>query len=135
MIRDPQAKLEIAQDWSVVRKLCEGSHRQYQSENGSFINESRAEDSYNLPLVLVYCVLDTCLDELVAQGVFSCTTWKLGPKMKASRGALPWKDYDLVDTGRDRRNDLAHRAKLQPKAECLRYIQAVENELTVWGIL
>jgi hypothetical protein len=135
MIRDPQAKLEIARDWVVVRKLCEGSHLQWQSENGSVINESRPDDSYNLPLVLAYCVLDTCLDELVAQGVFSCATWKLKPKMEASRGPLTWKDYHLVDTGRDRRNDLAHRAKLETKADCLRYVQAVEDELKGWGIL
>ncbi len=135
MSHDLQAISEIAQDWRVVQKLCEGSHRQWMSLGGSIINETRPEDSYNLPLVLAYAVLDRVLSELRDQGAFTCKTWKLGKKMAASQNALPWQDYDLVKSGKNARNDLAHEAKLSGKADCLRFIDAVESELKAWGIV
>ncbi len=135
MIDDPQTKSEIAQDWRGVRKLCESSHRQWVSWGGSVINETRPEDSYNLPLVLAYAVLDRVLRELRDQGEFTCKAWQLGKKMAASQNALPWQDYDLVNDGRVARNDLAHQAKLLSKADCLRFIDAVESELKAWGIV
>ncbi len=135
MIRDRQAKSEIAQDWRVVRKLCEGSHHQWFVPGAGMINETRPEDSYNLPLVLAYAVLDRVLRELRDQGEFTCKAWQLGAKMGASKNALPWQDYDPVDDGRDARNDLAHQAKLLSKADCLRFIDAVESELKAWGIV
>ena len=97
--------------------------------------QTNLEDFYNLPFVLAYAVLDECLSELVTQRVFACSDRNIGPKMKASQGAITWKDYHLVDTGRDRRNDVAHRAELQSKADCLRYIQAIEDELKAWGVM
>ena len=135
MIRDQQTKSEIAQDWRVVRKLCESSHRQWMIPGAGMINETRPEDSYNLPLILAYAVLDRVLRELRDQGAFTCKTWKLGEKMAASQNALPWQDYCLVDNGRDARNNLAHQAKLLSKADCLRFIDAIESELKAWGIV
>ena len=135
MIRDQQTNSEIEQDWRVVRKLCESSHRQWMIPGAGIISETRPEDSYNLPLILAYAVLDRVLSELRDQGAFTCKTWKLGKKMAASQNALPWQDYDLVDNGRDARNDLAHQAKLLSKADCLRFIDAIESELKAWGIV
>ncbi len=99
------------------------------------INETRPEDSYNLPLVLAYAVLDRVLRELRDQGAFTCNTWKLGAKMAASQNVLPWQDYHLVDNGRVARNYLAHKAKLLSKADCLQFIDAIESELTAWNIV
>ena len=135
MIRNRQAKSEIAQDWRVVRKLCAGSHRQSFLPGFGYISETRPADSYNLPLVLAYAVLDLVLRELRDQGEFTCKAWQLGKKMAASQNALPWQDYDLVNNGRDARNDLAHQAKLLSKADCLRFIDAVESELKAWSIV
>ena len=55
--------------------------------------------------------------------------------MGASQKLLPWQNYDLVDNGRVARNDLAHEAKLSSKADCLRFINAIEAELKAWGII
>jgi hypothetical protein len=35
----------------------------------------------------------------------------------------------------DKRNSLAHRGNLVSANDCLRYIEAIENELTAWNIL
>jgi hypothetical protein len=135
MIRNSKVKVEIAQDWAVVRKLCEGSHRQALIPGGFYINETRPEDSYNLPLVLGYAVLDRVLSELRDQRAFSCKAWQLGKKMAASQNVLPWRNYDLVNAGKEARNNLAHEAKLLSKGDCLRYIAAIESELKAWRVI
>ena len=134
MIHDLQAISEIAQDWRVVRKLCEEG-RVWLAPGAGFISETTPEESYNLPLVLAYTVLERVLRELCDQGEFTCKAWQLGKNMAASQNALPWQDYDLVNDGRCARNDLAHQAKLSSKADCLRFIEAVESELKAWGIV
>lgn len=134
MINNQKTISEIARDWRVVRKLCEVSHRQYFALGGQ-ISETRPEDSYNLPLVLAYAVLDRVLSEIRDQGTFTCNSWKLGAKIVASQNALPWQDYDLVDNGKRARNELAHQAKLSSKVDCLRFIDAVESELKAWGLV
>ena len=105
------------------------------SPSGIMINETRPEDSYNLPLILAYAVLDQVLSELRDQGEFTCKAWQLGKKMPASQNALPWQDYDLVKSGKNARNDLAHEAKLLGKTDCLRFIHAIGFELKAWGIV
>jgi len=134
MIHNRQTKSEIAQDWSVVRKLCNTAKTRYLPGFGVIVN-TPPEEIYNLPLVLAYAVLDRVLNVLRDQGEFSCKSWKLGAKMDASQNKLPWKDYCLVDKGRDARNELAHDAKLLSKADCLHFIDAIESELRAWSIV
>jgi len=129
----PKVKSETAQQWQTICNLCKPSHRQYQVGD-SFINETRPEDSYNLPFVLAYSLLDQVLSELKDAGVFS-SSWMLGAKMAASRPHLPWKDYDLVNTGKEARNDLAHQGRLLGKSDCLMYIEAIWIELRAWGVI
>ena len=137
MIVDPQELQAITQSWRVVRTLCESSHRQVQVPGGPFYNETRPEDSYNLPFVLAYAVLDEVLDALLRQGVFSCSKRRptLKDLMDAARPHLPWRDFALVDTGKGARNKLAHKAVLLSKTECLRFVDAIERELVAWGIV
>lgn len=104
-----------------------------------FITTVPREETFNLILVLAYSVLDQVLDELMAQGVFTCNASRkppmLGTKMAASRASLSWQNYDLVETGKTARNALAHKGKLLSKADCLAYVAAVEAELVAWSIL
>jgi len=97
------------------------------------------DELFNLTLVLAYAVLDQVLDELIAQGIFSCAPSRrppmLGAKMAASKGSLPWQDYDLIEAGRAARNSLAHEGKLLSKADCIAYVAALEVELEAWSIL
>jgi len=55
--------------------------------------------------------------------------------MKKSRSVLSWVDYDMVDEGREKRNNLAHKVSLVSKSDCLKYMSLVELELLSWGIL
>lgn len=121
--------------WRSVKQLCDTA-RQYFAE-GVQISESQPDSSYNLPFVLAYAVLDEVLSELKDQGAFPCPPkdWQLARKMLASKNNLPWRDYALVDEGREARNRLAHQAQLQTKADCLKWIKAIEVELQTWGVL
>lgn len=138
MIQDPTVLADIRQQWDVVRKFCSGSHRSYMvggAMGGVFINETPPETFYNLPLLLAYAVLDQVLNQLIAEGLFTCKGSHLAPKMSASVGHLPWKDFATVDAGRDRRNELAHDATLFDRATCLKFLDAIEAELRGWGIV
>lgn len=137
MIRNMVVKSDIARQWVALRTLCLGSHRSSGTPVG-FINETPPEEFYNLPFVLAYAVLDQVLDELIDQGAFKKPRGRrpmLGAKMTASAADLQWTDYDLVAKGKDARNDPAHEAKLLAKADCFRFVDAVESELKAWGVI
>lgn len=97
--------------------------------------ETPPVEIYNLPLVLAYCILEDVLDALITQGIVKCTSPKIGPRMIASQNHIQWKDYKTVDEGRDKRNQLAHEGKLLPKADCLKFVNAIGDELKAWKIL
>jgi hypothetical protein len=75
----------------------------------------------------------------MGQGAFQKPNVKgwptLGQKMAASKDKLQWTDYDLVAEGKCARNDLAHQAKLLSKADCFRFVDAIEGELKAWGVI
>lgn len=140
MIHDQNGLTEIGQEWAAVKKLCSGSHRQLLVPGGSYINETPPESFYNLPFLLAYGVLDQVLSELIDQDTIQASGTKnkrlqLGEKMRASKGALLWQDYDLINAGKTARNELAHEAKLLNRDDCFKYISAVEIELKAWGII
>lgn len=134
MIIDPVAKNEILQNWKGLIKLKNSFHTMYLTKGG-LVSNSTPQEFYNLPFMLAYTVLDEVLEQLKNEGVFSCNTWMLGPKMKKSRNKIPWKNYDLVNSGKGSRNDLAHKAITLNKTDCLKYIDAIETELKAWEIL
>jgi hypothetical protein len=101
---------------------------------GSFINETRPEESYNLPFVLAYALLDQVLAQLSDEGHFKAS-WLLGARMEAAKRVLPWQGYALIDEGKNRRNDLAHKGEMLSQAECRRYITAIGAELRAFGVL
>jgi len=127
---------DILQQWKATRTLCSHGHRTYMV-NGTVINETRPSESYNLPFVLAYAVLDQVLAELISQGTFQCAGKNppLGIKMEASQNAIPWQDYNHIKNGKEARNFLAHEARLLNKDKCLEYVDAIETELRAWGVL
>jgi hypothetical protein len=129
-------KSAIVLDWEGVRKLeRKFANLTWIVPGGSGITESRPDESYNIPFVLAYAVLDQVLTQPQNEGVFKSKNLLLGNKMHASRNRLPWQDYDKVYSGKEERNDLAHEAKLVAKADCLAYIDAIEVELKAWGVI
>ena len=135
MINDQSAKDEVAKEWAAIKKLS-GWRGVSRMVGRSFVMGSSPPKGFqNLQLVLGYAVLDEILSTLVNQGVFACRGWMLGSKMKASENVLPWKNYALVEAGKDERNGLAHEAKLVDDDKCLVYIDAIEAELRAWGVI
>ena len=90
--------------------------------------------SHNLVVLFAFSVLQDTLEQLAHEEVFA---EKRGLKglMESSKKALPWVDYDKVDTGRDKRNDIAHERIFLPRLECWEYIDAIEKELIAWEVL
>lgn len=89
----------------------------------------------NLTLIFAYAVLADVLGQLRDEGEFSCPRSELGKLMEASQKVLRWVNFALVDEGRERRNDVAHRRMDFPREECRRYIKAIQQELIAWKIL
>ena len=135
MINDVQAKQSISQDWEAVRKLERSLSIQPIVPGSGVVDMSAPIESYNLPFFLAYAVLDEVLSQLRDQGEFRCNCRMLGAKMAASRKILPWQDYRFVELGKEARNRLAHDAVLVPKANCIAFINAIENEFRAWGVL
>ena len=134
MINDQTVRADIIQQWETVHTLSQRVHRTAMAGT-VMINETPLDEHFNLPFVLAFAVLDQALNELIAQRIFSCTRWELGAKMLASKGSVVWTNYSLVDQGKMARNKLAHEAKLISKADALRFIRAIEDELRAWRIL
>ena len=130
----PALCLRVAADWQTLGRLSTDVTRSGPTLGG-WINETRPDSAFNLPLVLAFCVLEEVLNEFQIAGLFACPSWKLGAKMHASKTALPWQDFDAVDRAREARNALAHQGVIHPKRECLMHVMAVERELLAWGVL
>ncbi len=135
MIKDIKRKSEIVMNWKAVRILQKSLTCEYLVPGYGFINEKSPDETYNLPFVLAFAVLDDFFSELREQGDLKCKSWMLGPKMKAAKNILTWKNYDLVLEGKEARDNLAHKGICACKNDCLMYIDAIENELKGWSIL
>lgn len=137
MIRDAKRKAEVVECWAAVKKLGNGGHQSLIPGAG-FVDTTPDDAYYNLPFVLAYAVLDDVLAALIEQGTFTCqgNAPMLERKMHAAKTqGVSWVDYTLVSEGRIKRKALAHRAKVLPKADCLKYVAAVEAELKAWSIV
>ena len=137
MIKDIETKKDINKQWATIKKLCSFSHRQYQISE-MCINETRSLESYNLPFVLSFSVLDQVLEILMVEGNFNCSKnhrHGLDCRMKSSKGKLEWKNFCLALIGKEHRNCLAHEGILLNKKECLKYINTIEEELNNWKII
>ena len=91
MIHDQKVLSDISQQWKAIRKLCSHSHRQWFA-HGALIQETPPSESYNLPFVLAYAVLDQVFAELINQGTFQCAG-------KAPLGGKPLPDWKKTLAG------------------------------------
>jgi hypothetical protein len=138
VVKDPNVRAEIEREWRSIRAMVNWN-RSGSLPGGGYINETPPEEFYNLPFVLAYSVLDDVLAQMIVEHIFKCAKkngycFNLGDKMLSSKRGLSWKDYATVDAGRKRRNDVAHNGILHSKEVCVKYINAVEDELRNWGL-
>ncbi len=138
MIKDQTALQDLASAWRDVRSRQDFMKRHLLGSMGgigSLPSIFLADPVYNLVLLYAFAVLDEVLRQLRDEGNFSSKTTKLGDLMYSSKLSLPWLDFDFVDNGRERRNEIAHRSATIPRGECWQYIDAIETELKSWQIV
>lgn len=138
MIKDQTALQNLANAWRDVRSRQDFMKRHLLGSMGgigSLPSIFLADPVYNLVLLYAFAVLDEVLRQLRDEGNFSSKTTKLGDLMHSSKTILPWLDFNLVDMGRERRNEIAHHSATIPRGECWQYIDAIETELKSWQIV
>ena len=124
----------IDDKWKVILSLLR-THTSTIVPGTGYVSLQIPKEHFNLPFILAYSLLDEVLSEMRNNNVFTCSTWMLGAKMNASQTILPWVDYDVINDGKDKRNDLAHNGVLLSQEECNKYISAIGIELKCWGSL
>jgi len=129
--------MDLKNDWEGIDKLLSVvKGTSYLLPNGMMTPENEVWQSYNIPFLLSYVVLEKVLLAFRSQGTFICNKKEtLNNLMEASKPRISWKNFDTVDSGRLSRNSLAHEAVLLPKKECIQFIDAIRFELTGWSIL
>jgi hypothetical protein len=137
MIADQAALDEIRQSWRGVEALRDKLQR---ALLGSFAQGASfvvfvADAAHNLPLVHAYAVLNDVLEQLSKEGHFRCNSIFLGALLAESKEKLPWKDFPLINEGMLRRNGVAHRGEVLPRADCWKYTDVIRDQLVVWRIL
>lgn len=138
MIKDPTALAEVQLGWAGVEALRNSLLRSANASvgviGGSF-PFVLANAAHNLPFVHAFAVLNDVLEQLADEGRFACKSIFLGALLQKSEKALTWQNYALISVGVSLRNDVAHRGQLLDRGECWKYIDAVKDELTGWGIV
>lgn len=138
MIKDTSTLSEIRKDWDGVETLrnkLQVSAFASAGMLGGIFPFTLSNAAHNLPFIHAFSVLNEVLIALERKGCFKCKSIFLGELLEASEMALPWKDFSTIETGVDRRNDVAHRADLLERKECWGYVDAIKLELSSWGIV
>lgn len=137
MITDQSVLANLIAEWNFVRR----SQKMVTTNTlGAFaqgaIQTSQFTDfCHNLVLIQAYSVLNDILLQFRDEGQFACKGRELGLLMNASKSVLPWCDFAVVAEGKDRRNDIAHRSAVIPRADCWKYMDAIERELLAWRVI
>jgi hypothetical protein len=137
MISDHATLTEIRQSWKGVEAL---RGRLQRSLLGSFAQRASfvifvSDSAHNLPFVHAYAVLNDVLKQLENENHFKCKSFFLGALLDASKAKLSWNDFAIIKEGAERRNDVAHRGEVLPRADCWRYIDAIKDQLLAWGVV
>lgn len=137
MIDDQDALTEIRNSWNGVRQLQSQirANTSFAFARGGVTVGNLSSMAHNLPLLHACAVLNDTLQQLCNEGKFACRQRTLGALLHASKTELPWSDWDLIEEVKKDRNDLAHDGTLISVELCIQYINAIEEELVVFGVL
>jgi hypothetical protein len=136
-ISDPEARAEIAAEWSAVR-LQQVRLQTYIGASmltGGMVVAQITDDIYALFLPFAYSVLEHVLEQARDEGRFSCKTSMIGNLMSASKESISWQNFDAVDAGRRTRNDLTHRRIVPSTSATFKAMDAIEAELIGWQLI
>lgn len=137
MIRNAKALTEIRRSWNGVEALRRQLQRSaaISTVAGGMFPHALADAAHNLPFIHACAVLNEALIQLAREGRISCSGISLGDLVKAGAKRLRWKNLEVIRSGIRKRNAVAHRGKLLPRADCWTYVDAIERELRGWGIV
>lgn len=138
MIKDKSKRLNYQKEWNGVREFQNKIHRHLSAASmgiGGVVSKDLRNISHNLVLLFAFSVFEDVLKQLRDEGIFSEKSNMVGKLMNSSHTVVPWSDFDLVDETREKRNGIAHYQKLICRADCWKYIDAIENELVSWKVI
>lgn len=138
MISDPKALAEAKNNWAGVEALRAKLQRSAFASKGvvgGVYPFALADAAHNLPFIHAFGVLNDVLEQLASEGHFPCESHFLGELVKRSEKVLPWNNIKSIKAGIKDRNGVAHYGALLPRRECWKHIEAIESELTKWGVL
>ncbi len=133
MIKDPDTLIEIRASWNGVEILRGKIQRSFLASGGKSFTAANA--AHNLPFMQALAVLNDVLEASAKEGRFKCGSRFLGPLLEAAKSELDWVDYDVISEAKERRDGVAHRGELLPRADCWKHIDIVKAQLVAWGIL
>lgn len=139
MIEDPAILAHVRAEWEAVRRSKDCVALNLASAMGGIDGIGQSHRfrnlAYALCLLYAFSVLEQVLVALRDQGAFVSRKSQLGSLMVKSKGILPWQNYELVDQGRIKRNEIAHQQAVIERADTWRFIDAIEAELRAWQIV
>lgn len=140
MIQDQNSLEEIRKEWRGVRNIQTSIFVGLAASGGlisGIFPFKIADISYSLVLIYGYAVLQTVLQHLRDEGLFTSPKKdnRLGTLMDSSREKLNWLDFNEVYRGRGKRNDIAHEELVLQRGEAWKFIDAIEQELINWRII
>lgn len=136
MITDKTALAAIQNSWKGVELLRQKLQIGFfASASQGAVSFSVVDAAHNLPFVHACAVLNDALEQLRDEQCFNCGGKHLGALLDASNGKLPWRNFQIIKEAVQKRNDIAHRAEILPRAECWRYMDAIKDELRSLNII
>lgn len=134
IIPDSQ-KIEIQGQWVLVESAQGHINGLFLNSNFSVPSPQAIKFIQNLRVVLAFSVLELVLKIYKQGGAFQAPNEKLQVLMSKSQSCLAWKNYNLVDEGRDKRNKLVHQRLQMETAKAQEYINAIKTELIFWNVI
>jgi len=138
LIRDSVTLAEIQREWAGVGALREQVQRSTFVSNGfagGIHPTPLVNTAYTLPFIHAFAVLNIVLEQLKSEEHFVCNSHILAELLQCSEKALPWCNFRLIRAGVKFRNNVVHRGLALDRADCWKYIDAINIELTSWRIL
>jgi hypothetical protein len=144
MITSSEVAKDILESWNAVYILKGKAGRAIIGGTGAHPGGGAvmfyADAMHNLPFLLACIGLEKALSALRDEGHFTSSASTLGALFEDSKKhplkePLKWQDDALILEIVKKRNDLAHRGQILPRADCWRYIEAIETELVSWRIV
>lgn len=136
MIQDATELAKVRQNWVGLEALrTQLKVSGFASVSGNVFPFALSNAANNLPFFHAYGILNDVLRQLAIEGHFNKKYKSLGDLLRESKTALTWRDFALVESGKDRRNKVAHKGILLDRGDCWKYIDAVKVELCGWGVI